>query len=47
MLNRDIERIREHEKRWHELQGEPTFTDVRWPGAARVNVKKRVPASRS
>ena len=33
MVARDIERIREHEKIWRKVNGEPKFSDVRWTGA--------------
>src|SRR3989344_2161272 len=35
MVNRDIKRIKEYEKVWRELHGEPKFSDVRWEGASR------------
>ena len=35
MVNRDIKRIKEYEKTWRELHGEPKFSDVRWEGASR------------
>lgn len=35
MAARDIKRIREHEKMWRAVHGEPVFSDVRWEGAAR------------
>ena len=38
---RDIKRIREYEREWRKLHGEPKFSDVRWPAAER----RRVPAA--
>lgn len=35
MIGRDIKRIREYEKVWRDLHGEPTFSDVKWEGASR------------
>ena len=35
MVGRDIRRIKEYEKIWRSIHGEPKFSDVRWPEAAR------------
>ncbi|HEY4475062.1 MAG TPA: radical SAM protein [Candidatus Paceibacterota bacterium] len=35
MVAKDIKRIKEHEKEWRKLHGEPKFSDVRWGGASR------------
>ena len=35
MISRDIRRIREYEKVWRSIHGEPKFSDVKWEGAAR------------
>ncbi|OHA39451.1 MAG: B12-binding domain-containing radical SAM protein [Candidatus Taylorbacteria bacterium RIFCSPLOWO2_02_FULL_45_10b] len=35
MVARDIKRIREYQKVWEEAHGQPTFSNVRWAGAAR------------
>ncbi|MBI4056637.1 MAG: B12-binding domain-containing radical SAM protein [Elusimicrobia bacterium] len=40
MVNRDIKRIREYEKVWRSVHGEPKFSDVRWPQAER---RQKVP----
>jgi radical SAM superfamily enzyme YgiQ (UPF0313 family) len=37
MVARDVGRIREYEKTWRKLHGEPRFEDVRWPRASRVH----------
>lgn len=33
MVNRDLKRIREYEKLWISLHGQPTFSEVKWAGA--------------
>ena len=35
MVNRDIKRIREYEKLWRSIHGEPKFSDVSWESAKR------------
>lgn len=35
MVNRDIRRIKEYEKVWRSIHGEPKLSDVRWPQASR------------
>lgn len=35
MVNRDIGRIRQYEKIWRSIHGDPKFSDVRWPEASR------------
>ena len=35
MVKHNIRRIKEYEKEWRRLHGEPTFSSVSWPGAAR------------
>lgn len=36
MVNRDIEGLREYERLWKKLHGEPRYEDVRWSRATRV-----------
>jgi anaerobic magnesium-protoporphyrin IX monomethyl ester cyclase len=40
MINRDLKRIREYEREWRRLHGEPSFSDVRW---APATSRKRQP----
>ncbi len=35
MVARDIKRIREYEREWKKVHGDPQFSDVRWPEASR------------
>lgn len=37
MVSHDIKRIKEYEKTWKKIHGEPTFSDVRWEQAERRN----------